>query len=110
MRQLMQNLISNSIKFRRNDTPPRVHITGHSGPNGQATISVADNGVGFDPKYAERIFGVFERLHGRSEYPGTGIGLALCRKIVERHGGTMTAEGTEGEGATFTFTLPTVAQ
>ena len=110
MGQLMQNLLSNSIKFRRNDTPPRVHITGYSGLNGQATISVADNGVGFDPKYADRIFGVFERLHGRGEYPGTGIGLALCRKIVERHGGTLTAEGIEGEGATFTFTLPTDAQ
>lgn len=110
MRQLMQNVLSNSIKFTRKDTPPRVHIAGHAGPNGQATISVVDNGIGFDPEYAERIFGIFERLHGRSEYPGTGIGLALCRKIVERHGGTMTAEGTEGEGATFTFTLPTAAQ
>ena len=107
MRQLMQNIISNSVKFRRTDTPARVHITSHSGSNGQATISVADNGIGFDPEYAERIFGIFERLHGRSDYPGTGIGLALCRKIVERHGGTMTAEGTEGKGATFTFTLPT---
>ena len=107
MRQLMQNLLSNSLKFSRSGTPPRIRIAGRSGPNGQTTISIVDNGIGFDPKYDERVFGIFERLHGRGEYPGTGIGLALCRKIVERHGGTITAEGTEGEGATFTFTLPT---
>ncbi len=69
-------------------------------------ITVADNGIGFKQDYAERIFGIFQRLHGRSEYPGTGIGLATCRKILERHGGTITASGRPGEGATFVFTLP----
>jgi light-regulated signal transduction histidine kinase (bacteriophytochrome) len=67
---------------------------------------VRDNGIGFEPQYAARIFRVFERLHGRSEYPGTGIGLALCRKIAERHGGTALADATPGVGATFTVILP----
>ena len=69
-------------------------------------ITVADNGIGFEQDYAERIFGIFQRLHGRSEYPGTGIGLATCRKILERHGGAIAASGRPGEGATFVFTLP----
>ena len=69
-------------------------------------ITVRDNGIGFEAQYARRIFRVFERLHGRSEYAGTGIGLALCRKIVERHGGTIVADADPGEGATFTVTLP----
>jgi light-regulated signal transduction histidine kinase (bacteriophytochrome) len=71
------------------------------------TLTVADNGIGFDPQYARRIFRVFERLHGRGSYPGTGIGLALCRKIAERHGGTVVASGVPGEGATFTVTVQT---
>jgi light-regulated signal transduction histidine kinase (bacteriophytochrome) len=69
-------------------------------------ITVADNGIGFRQDYAHRIFGIFQRLHGRSEYPGTGIGLATCRKIVERHGGTIAASGRPGEGAAFVCTLP----
>ena len=69
-------------------------------------MTVADNGIGFKPDYAGRIFGIFQRLHGRDEYPGTGIGLATCRKILERHGGAITASGQPGEGATFVFTLP----
>jgi signal transduction histidine kinase len=71
-----------------------------------AEIAISDEGIGFDERYALRIFRVFERLHGRGVYPGTGIGLALCRKIVERHGGTITATSAPGEGATFVVTLP----
>jgi light-regulated signal transduction histidine kinase (bacteriophytochrome) len=69
-------------------------------------VTVRDNGIGFDEKYRDRIFQVFQRLHGRDEYEGTGVGLAICRKIAERHGGTITAHGREGEGATFVVTLP----
>ena len=105
MRQLFQNLISNAIKFRREGVPPVVKIDGEV-RGSDAVISVSDNGIGFDPRYAGRIFRVFERLHGRGEYPGTGIGLALCRKIVERHGGTIGVESTPGEGSVFTVTLP----
>jgi len=76
-------------------------VRGHA-----AEITVTDNGIGFDPRYAGRIFRVFERLHGRDAYPGTGIGLALCRRIAESHGGAISAEGVPGEGATFTVTLP----
>jgi signal transduction histidine kinase len=104
MRQLLQNLISNALKFRREGVPPlvRVHSTVEAG---WLTLTVADNGIGFERQYRTRIFRVFERLHGRGRYPGTGIGLALCRKIAERHGGTVLAEGVLGEGATFTVTL-----
>jgi light-regulated signal transduction histidine kinase (bacteriophytochrome) len=105
MRQLIQNLISNAIKFHREGIPPEVHISGRV--RGRfAEIQVSDNGIGFEPRYQARIFRVFERLHGRGTYPGTGIGLALCRKIVDRHGGTINAESTPGEGSTFTVTLP----
>ena len=105
IRQLFQNLISNAIKFRREGVPPVVRIEG--GTRGRfAEIRVADNGVGFEPRHASRIFRVFERLHSRTDYPGTGIGLALCRKIAERHGGTISAESAPGEGTTFTVTLP----
>jgi signal transduction histidine kinase len=105
MRQLIQNLISNGIKFHREGVPPVVRISGRV--RGRfAEIEVSDNGIGFESRYQSRIFRVFERLHGRGIYPGTGIGLALCRKIVDRHGGTITAESTLGEGSTFTVTLP----
>ncbi len=104
-RQLFQNLISNSLKFRREGVDPVVRIDGSSGGR-FAEITVADNGIGFDPEYADRIFRVFERLHERSAYPGTGIGLALCRKVAERHGGSIGAVGRPGEGATFVVRLP----
>jgi signal transduction histidine kinase len=105
MRQLMQNLISNALKFRREDVLPEVWIDAASADD-KARITVRDNGIGFEQQYAGRIFRVFERLHGRSKYPGTGIGLALCRKIVERHGGQIVAASELGAGATFTVTLP----
>lgn len=105
MRQLLQNLISNALKFRREGVPPAVEISAIV-TAGTMTLVVRDNGIGFDPQYARRIFRVFERLHGRGTYPGTGIGLALCRKIAERHGGTVTADSAPGAGSMFTVTLP----
>ncbi|HEY2323098.1 MAG TPA: ATP-binding protein [Thermoanaerobaculia bacterium] len=105
MRQLLQNLISNALKFHREGVPPLITISG-SVDGDRAQIVVADNGIGFEEKYAERIFTMFERLHGRGTYEGTGIGLAICRKIVERHGGEIVAHGEPGVGSTFTATLP----
>ncbi len=109
LRQLMQNLISNAIKFRREDVVPEVDVDATSTED-SVQITVRDNGIGFEPQYAGRIFRVFERLHGRSRYPGTGIGLALCRKIAERHGGTIVADSEPGAGATFIVTLPVHAR
>jgi len=117
MRQLLQNLIGNALKFRQKNEPPRVKIysqihgdreqlTDNSLDTHLCQITVEDNGIGFDQKYCDRIFQVFQRLHGRSEYEGTGIGLAICRKIVERHGGSITAESKPSQGAKFIVTLP----
>ena len=108
MEQLFQNLIGNSLKFGagRKNLLVKIHseTTGNSGV--PVRIIVEDNGIGFDMKYADRMFQRFERLHGRAEYEGVGMGLAICRKIVERHRGTIEARGTPGEGATFVITLP----
>jgi PAS domain-containing protein/two-component sensor histidine kinase len=114
MRQLAINLISNAIKFRKPETPPVVRVSsaiiddpaGRSGKDSWCEITVSDNGIGFSNKYADRIFTIFQRLHSRTTYEGTGIGLATCRKIAERHGGEITADGTPGEGAVFTVRLP----
>jgi signal transduction histidine kinase len=106
MRQLLQNLISNALKFRRADVAPQVAVAGVVA-DGLLTLTVHDNGIGFEAQYSRRIFRVFERLHGRTEYAGTGIGLALCRKIADRHGGGIAADGEPGVGSTFTVTLPT---
>jgi signal transduction histidine kinase len=105
MRQLLQNLLSNALKFHGDGVAPHVKIGGRVAGR-FAAIAVSDDGIGFDERYAQRIFRVFERLHGRGVYPGTGIGLALCRKIVERHGGTITATSAPGQGATFLVMLP----
>lgn len=105
MRQLFQNLISNGLKFHHPGTPPLVEVRARL-EGDTALIEVRDQGVGFEMKDAERIFQPFERLHGRSEFEGTGMGLPICRKIVERHLGTLTAAGAPGEGSTFTIRLP----
>lgn len=105
MRQLFQNLIGNAIKFHRPDVDPRVVVSSKQ-KDGGYQITVSDNGIGFDEKYLDRIFAVFQRLHERSNYEGTGIGLAVCRKIVERYDGTITARSTKNEGSTFIIWLP----
>lgn len=105
MRQLLQNLAGNALKFHRPDVPPLVEIRGEVDGD-RCRVTVTDNGIGFEEKYADRIFTMFERLHARSTYEGTGIGLAICRKIAERHGGEIRAHGKPGEGATFVVTLP----
>jgi light-regulated signal transduction histidine kinase (bacteriophytochrome) len=102
--QLLQNLIGNSIKFH-GEAAPRIRVSAHRQEN-QWQFGVKDNGIGIDPQYADRIFEIFQRLHTREDYPGTGIGLAVCRRIVERHGGKIWVESSQGEGATFNFTIP----
>jgi light-regulated signal transduction histidine kinase (bacteriophytochrome) len=116
MRQLFQNLLSNALKFHRPNVPPVVAVSarleepppdaenGQRGPKWE--ISFRDNGVGFDQVYAERIFDLFQRLHSRDEYEGTGMGLAICKKIVERHGGTIAAHSSPDAGARFVVSLP----
>ncbi|MGE5506151.1 MAG: sensor histidine kinase [Actinomycetota bacterium] len=102
---VFQNLIGNALKYRRPDQPPRVSITAGR-QDGAWLIKVSDNGIGIPPEYRERIFVLFQRLHGRHEYPGTGIGLTSAKKIIEMHGGRIWVEDSEGTGSTFCFTLP----
>ena len=118
MGQLLQNLISNALKFHRDGVSPRVKVWSaffqdlehHTSLNGsdsrRCSIWVEDNGIGFDEQYLAQIFQPFQRLVGREQYEGTGMGLAICKKIVERHGGNITARSTPGQGTIFTITLP----
>ena len=101
---LLQNLISNAIKFH-GEQAPRVHVSAHRN-NGVWRFAVQDNGIGIKSDFQDRIFEVFRRLHSRSKYDGTGMGLAICKKIVERHGGRIWVESEVGQGATFFFTMP----
>jgi PAS domain S-box-containing protein len=104
MTQVLQNLINNALKFRSKDNP-KIHISA-SQEDKYWLFSVKDNGIGIDPKYSERIFEVFKRLHKKRDYPGTGIGLSICKKIVERHGGRIWVDSKLGEGSTFYFNIP----
>jgi PAS domain S-box-containing protein len=105
IQQLFQNLLANAIKFHKPGTTPVVRISARQ-RDGHWTFSVCDNGIGIEPQYLDRIFVLFQRLHSRADYAGTGIGLAICKKIVERHGGTIRVESEPGHGTTFEFTLP----
>jgi signal transduction histidine kinase len=120
MRQLFQNLVANALKFHADGVAPVVRVEAVSRTDGRGSktrrdrpsgweIRVSDNGIGFDEKYIERIFAPFQRLHGRQAYEGTGMGLAICRRIVALSGGTLTATSTPGAGATFVVTLPRTA-
>ncbi|HEU5317432.1 MAG TPA: ATP-binding protein [Chloroflexota bacterium] len=103
---VFQNLIANAIKFR-GEAPPTVHVSARAADDPSIVqLTVADNGIGLDPQYQDRIFKLFQRLHNRSAYTGTGIGLAVCKKIVEGHGGRIWVQSSPGQGATFCFTLP----
>jgi light-regulated signal transduction histidine kinase (bacteriophytochrome) len=113
MRQLFQNILSNALKFHKKEKPPIITVTvkevidqSSEEESKKWLISIADNGIGFDEKYLDRIFTIFERLHGRNDFSGTGIGLAVCRKIVERHYGILTAKSNPDVGTTFLLTLP----
>jgi light-regulated signal transduction histidine kinase (bacteriophytochrome) len=106
MRQLLQNLISNGLKFRHRDRPPRVEVSAALAQGGRAELRVTDNGIGLNPKFAERIFQPFRRLHGQGRYEGTGMGLAIVRKIAERHGGEARVESEPGKGSRFVVSLP----
>jgi two-component system, sensor histidine kinase and response regulator len=109
LRQLMQNLIGNAVKYRRKEVKPEIHISAEK-QGTRWSIRVSDNGIGFDPKYKDKLFVLFSRLHSISDIPGTGIGLAICKKIVERYGGHIEVDSEPGKGSTFQFSLPDHAQ
>jgi chemotaxis family two-component system sensor kinase Cph1 len=104
LEQIFQNLIGNAIRYR-SSAPPRIHVAAMQ-QEAEWLFSVQDNGIGIDPQYKEQIFGIFKRLHSTSEYPGTGMGLAICERIVQRIGGRIWVESEAGRGSTFYFTIP----
>jgi len=104
LEQLFQNLIGNAIRYRSSD-PPRIHVAAER-QGREWVFSVQDNGIGIDPKYKEQVFGIFKRLHSTAQYPGTGMGLAICQRIIERLGGRIWVESEPGRGSTFFFTVP----
>jgi light-regulated signal transduction histidine kinase (bacteriophytochrome) len=106
MRQLFQNLIGNALKFHKEGEKPVIRVRSNASGNRELRIMIEDNGIGFEEKYIDRIFSPFERLHGRHEYQGTGMGLAICKKIVERHGGSITARSAPDKGSIFIISLP----
>ena len=106
MHQLFQNLVSNALKYRKEDVDPVINISAQSDGNSHVIIKIEDNGIGFDEKYKDKIFHLFQRLHGKNEYGGTGMGLAICKKIVEHHNGSITVNSTPGAGTTFQVSLP----
>jgi signal transduction histidine kinase len=103
--QVLQNLIDNAIKFQQGPTIPKVHISAEKTDDAWM-FSIADNGIGIAAAHVDRIFEIFQRLHTQEQYPGTGIGLALCERIIERHGGRLWVESEIGQGSTFYFTIP----
>lgn len=107
IKQVFQNLLGNALKFRRKEESPKIHVNAYK-KNGDWTFSIQDNGIGIDQEYSERIFVIFKRLHTREDYPGTGIGLAICKKIIEQHGGKIWVESKPNEGSTFYFTVPVI--
>jgi light-regulated signal transduction histidine kinase (bacteriophytochrome) len=106
LRQLLQNLIANALKYQKEDAIPEVIISSRVVDNAKVRVEVQDNGIGIKEEHFNNIFTMFKRLHAKSEYEGTGIGLAVCKKIVERHGGTIGVSSTYGQGSTFWFTMP----
>jgi light-regulated signal transduction histidine kinase (bacteriophytochrome) len=103
--RVFQNLVGNAVKFRRPEERPRIHVAARL-QAGNALFTIGDNGIGIEPQYADRVFVIFQRLNTRAEYPGTGIGLSVCKKVIERHGGRIWFESQPGAGTTFSFTLP----